>query len=168
MSYNLCRVQAVQRAGRAGRTQPGKCYRLYTSKHFQQEMPNVAVPEIQRTSLLTTVLSLKSLPLPVDVLAFDFLDAPSVSTQSQYHAMHQNLAVKTHAASAIAHARQKCLHACYPLHQWKDVAYIMVNSSCWRRLLSDYLLSAAGGVHTELMFFCLTSIIVYLPSLPGC
>lgn len=41
-------------------------------------MPNVAVPEIQRTSLLTTVLSLKSLPLPVDVLAFDFLDAPTV------------------------------------------------------------------------------------------
>lgn len=71
-------MQAVQRAGRAGRTRPGKCYRLYTAKHFQQEMPNVAVPEIQRTSLLTTVLSLKSLPLPVDVLAFDFLDAPKV------------------------------------------------------------------------------------------
>ena len=44
-------------------------------------MPNVAVPEIQRTSLLTTVLSLKSLPLPVDVLAFDFLDAPAVGSQ---------------------------------------------------------------------------------------
>ena len=44
-------------------------------------MPNVAVPEIQRTSLLTTVLSLKSLPLPVDVLAFDFLDAPTVCLQ---------------------------------------------------------------------------------------
>ena len=72
------RVQAVQRAGRAGRTQPGKCYRLYTAKFFEVDMPNVAVPEIQRTSLLTTVLSLKSLPLPVDVLAFDFLDAPKV------------------------------------------------------------------------------------------
>ena len=74
----LCRVQAVQRAGRAGRTRPGKCYRLYTAKTFERDMPNVAVPEIQRTSLLTTVLSLKSLPLPVDVLAFDFLDAPKV------------------------------------------------------------------------------------------
>ncbi|KAL3149932.1 hypothetical protein ABBQ38_013295 [Trebouxia sp. C0009 RCD-2024] len=72
----ISRVQAVQRAGRAGRTQPGKCYRLYTAKFFERDMPNVAVPEIQRTSLLTTVLSLKSLPLPVDVLAFDFLDAP--------------------------------------------------------------------------------------------
>ena len=76
-----CRVQAVQRAGRAGRTRPGKCYRLYTAKFFERDMPNVAVPEIQRTSLLTTVLSLKSLPLPVDVLAFDFLDAPKVLSQ---------------------------------------------------------------------------------------
>jgi len=78
-----CRVQAVQRAGRAGRTRPGKCYRLYTAKSFERDMPNVAVPEIQRTSLLTTVLSLKSLPLPVDVLAFDFLDAPTVSPISR-------------------------------------------------------------------------------------
>ena len=76
--FFACRVQAVQRAGRAGRTRPGKCYRLYTAKFFERDMPNVAVPEIQRTSLLTTVLSLKSLPLPVDVLAFDFLDAPTV------------------------------------------------------------------------------------------
>lgn len=78
MIMHACRVQAVQRAGRAGRTRPGKCYRLYTAKFFERDMPNVAVPEIQRTSLLTTVLSLKSLPLPVDVLAFDFLDAPTV------------------------------------------------------------------------------------------
>ena len=83
-----CRVQAVQRAGRAGRTRPGKCYRLYTSKHFQQDMLNVAVPEIQRTSLLTTVLSLKSLPLPVDVLAFDFLDAPTVSMHPASYGSH--------------------------------------------------------------------------------
>ena len=69
----------MQRAGRAGRTQAGKCFRLYTAKFFERDMPNVAVPEIQRTSLLTTVLSLKSLPLPVDVLAFDFLDAPKVT-----------------------------------------------------------------------------------------
>jgi HrpA-like RNA helicase len=26
----ISRVQAIQRAGRAGRTQPGKCYRMYT------------------------------------------------------------------------------------------------------------------------------------------
>ncbi len=36
----LCRVQATQRAGRAGRTRPGKCFRLYTKKFFEREMPN--------------------------------------------------------------------------------------------------------------------------------
>lgn len=34
------RVQATQRAGRAGRTRPGKCFRLYTKKFFEREMPN--------------------------------------------------------------------------------------------------------------------------------
>ena len=72
------RVQAIQRAGRAGRTQPGKCFRLYTRAFFEREMADATVPEIQRTSLLTAVLHLKSLPLEIDVLHFDFLDAPSV------------------------------------------------------------------------------------------
>ena len=75
----LCRVQATQRAGRAGRTQPGVCYRLYSQKFYEREMPAATVPEIQRTSMLSAVLYLKSLPLQVDVLAFDYLDAPKVS-----------------------------------------------------------------------------------------
>lgn len=47
----ISRVQATQRAGRAGRTRPGKCFRLYTRKYFDRDMPNVTVPEIQRTCL---------------------------------------------------------------------------------------------------------------------
>lgn len=72
------RVQATQRAGRAGRTQPGKCFRLYTRAFYEQDMAPASVPEIQRSSLTTAVLYLKSLPLDIDVLAFDFLDRPSV------------------------------------------------------------------------------------------
>lgn len=37
------------------------------------------MPEIQRTALTTAVLHLKSMPLDIDVLHFDFLDAPPVS-----------------------------------------------------------------------------------------
>ena len=77
----LRRVQAVQRAGRAGRTRPGKCFRLYTRGFFDKEMAEATVPEIQRTALTTAVLYLKSLPLEIDVLHFDFLDAPSVRIQ---------------------------------------------------------------------------------------
>ena len=87
-----CRVQATQRAGRAGRTQPGKCFRLYTQKFYEREMPAVTVPEIQRTSLLSATLYLKSLPLDVDVLAFDFLDPPAVSApQTPNHKPWQTL-----------------------------------------------------------------------------
>ncbi len=75
----LRRVQATQRAGRAGRTRNGKCYRLYTQKCFERDMPAETLPEIQRTSMLTAVLFLKSLPLDIDVLAFDYLDHPGVS-----------------------------------------------------------------------------------------
>ncbi|KAK9108437.1 hypothetical protein Syun_024448 [Stephania yunnanensis] len=74
----ISRVQADQRAGRAGRTRPGKCYRLYPSTIYWEELPEVTVPEIQRSSLAGSVLYLKSLDLlDVDILNFDFLDPPS-------------------------------------------------------------------------------------------
>ncbi|KAI5071455.1 hypothetical protein GOP47_0013706 [Adiantum capillus-veneris] len=74
----ISRVQATQRAGRAGRTRPGKCYRLYTETMFENELAAVTVPEIQRSSLTSAVLHLKSLDLKeVNVLEFEFLDPPS-------------------------------------------------------------------------------------------
>ncbi|VAH94346.1 unnamed protein product [Triticum turgidum subsp. durum] len=74
----ISRVQADQRAGRAGRTRPGKCYRLYPSSIYQKEFLEATIPEIQRTSLAGSVLYLKSLNLPdIDILKFDFLDPPS-------------------------------------------------------------------------------------------
>ncbi|XP_078434276.1 RNA helicase family protein isoform X2 [Wolffia australiana] len=74
----ISRVQADQRAGRAGRTQPGKCYRLYPYKTYLEEFLDATIPEIQRSSLAGTVLYLKSLDLPdLDILRFDFLDRPS-------------------------------------------------------------------------------------------
>lgn len=72
------RVQANQRAGRAGRTRPGKCYRLYPLAVYRDDLLDATIPEIQRTSLAGSVLYLKSLDLPdIDILKFDFLDAPS-------------------------------------------------------------------------------------------
>ncbi|XP_061360764.1 probable pre-mRNA-splicing factor ATP-dependent RNA helicase DEAH4 [Gastrolobium bilobum] len=74
----ISKVQANQRAGRAGRTRPGKCYRLYPSQLYHDDFLDVTVPEIQRSSLAGSVLYLKSLDLPdIDILKFDFLDPPS-------------------------------------------------------------------------------------------
>lgn len=74
----ISKVQANQRAGRAGRTRPGKCYRLYPSVVYKDDFLDATVPEIQRSSLAGSVLYLKSLDLPdIDILKFDFLDPPS-------------------------------------------------------------------------------------------
>jgi ATP-dependent RNA helicase DHX8/PRP22 len=74
----ISQQQAKQRAGRAGRTGPGKCYRLYTAGQFD-ELPAASVPEIQRTNLINVVLTLKATGVP-DLLTFDFLDPPKAET----------------------------------------------------------------------------------------
>ena len=70
---------ARQRAGRAGRVAPGKCFRLYTAWSFENEMEENNIPEIQRTNLGNVVLTLKSLGID-DLIHFDFLDPPPVET----------------------------------------------------------------------------------------
>ncbi|KAF6776493.1 hypothetical protein AHF37_04004 [Paragonimus kellicotti] len=67
----ISQAQAKQRAGRAGRTGPGKCYRLYTERAYRDEMLATNVPEIQRTNLASTVLQLKAMGIN-DLLSFDF------------------------------------------------------------------------------------------------
>ena len=44
----ISRASANQRAGRAGRVGPGKCFRLYSQWAFENEMDENTVPEIQR------------------------------------------------------------------------------------------------------------------------
>lgn len=64
-----------QRAGRAGRTGPGVCYRLFTERQFCNELLEAQIPEIQRTNLGYVVLLLKSLGVK-NLLEFDFMDPP--------------------------------------------------------------------------------------------
>lgn len=75
----ISQASARQRAGRAGRTGPGKCYRLYTEQAFKTEMLPTNIPEIQRTNLGNVVLQLKAMGIN-DLLGFDFMDPPPVAT----------------------------------------------------------------------------------------
>ncbi|KAI3691505.1 hypothetical protein L2E82_49867 [Cichorium intybus] len=80
---NVLRVSRVsqssanQRAGRAGRTEPGKCYRLYSEPEFKS-MPFHQEPEIRQVNLGIAVLRILALGIH-NVNTFDFIDAPSDS-----------------------------------------------------------------------------------------
>uniref|UniRef100_A0AAV2J065 RNA helicase n=1 Tax=Knipowitschia caucasica TaxID=637954 RepID=A0AAV2J065_KNICA len=71
----ISKSEAQQRAGRAGRTSAGKCFRIYNNDFWEKCMPEYTVPEIQRTSLTGVVLTLKCLGVH-DVIRFPYLDSP--------------------------------------------------------------------------------------------
>lgn len=75
----ISKASAQQRAGRAGRTRPGKCFRLYTEEAFQKELIEQSYPEILRSNLSNTVLELKKLGID-DLVHFDFMDPPAPET----------------------------------------------------------------------------------------
>ena len=75
----ISQAQARQRSGRAGRTGPGKCFRLYTEAAYQSEMLPTTIPEIQRQNLSNTILMLKAMGIN-DLLHFDFMDPPPTNT----------------------------------------------------------------------------------------
>lgn len=75
----ISRASAQQRAGRAGRTKPGKCFRLYTERAFRKDLIAQTYPEILRSNLGSVVLQLKKLGID-DLVHFDFMDPPAPET----------------------------------------------------------------------------------------
>lgn len=70
----ISKASATQRAGRAGRTSPGRCLRLWTQRE-QNELDEFEQPEIRRVDLAATVLMLHAWGRP-DVRAFDWYERP--------------------------------------------------------------------------------------------
>jgi ATP-dependent RNA helicase DDX35 len=67
-------ASATQRAGRAGRTSPGVCYRLYTHASFLS-LPRTTAAEITRVDMTLPILQLKSLGID-DLMKFEWVNAP--------------------------------------------------------------------------------------------
>jgi len=75
----ISRASARQRAGRAGRTRPGKCFRLYTEQSYHEDLQETTYPEILRSKMSNVVLTLKKLGID-DLVHFDFMDPPAPET----------------------------------------------------------------------------------------
>lgn len=100
----ISRASARQRSGRAGRTRPGKCFRLYTEQSFYNDLQETTYPEILRSKMSNVVLTLKKLGIDdlgegicvsinslniaictqfyilVATVHFDFMDPPAPET----------------------------------------------------------------------------------------
>lgn len=75
----ISRASANQRKGRAGRTRPGKCFRLYTEQSFFEDLQQTTYPEILRSKMSNVVLTLKKLGID-NLVCFDFMDPPAPET----------------------------------------------------------------------------------------
>lgn len=71
----ISKAAANQRMGRAGRTTPGKCLRLYTKDAFDKEMLETSIPEIQRSNMAMVALQMKAMGID-DIIDFNFMDRP--------------------------------------------------------------------------------------------
>jgi len=70
----ISRASGQQRAGRAGRTRPGQCYRLCKEQDYAR-LPLNTPPEMQRTDLSLSVLQLLALGID-NLVRFEFPSAP--------------------------------------------------------------------------------------------
>jgi ATP-dependent RNA helicase DHX37/DHR1 len=72
----ISKASATQRAGRAGRTGAGHCYRLYSSAVFENYFDEFSKPEILRIPIDGVVLQMKSMHIDA-VVNFPFPTPPS-------------------------------------------------------------------------------------------
>jgi ATP-dependent helicase HrpB len=90
----ISRASAIQRAGRAGRTAPGRCFRLYTQGDFDSRPP-FETPEIQRADLSQTLLELKAMGL-FDRETIEWFEAPaSTALEASWKLLHRLGAIES-------------------------------------------------------------------------
>lgn len=86
----ISKASASQRAGRAGRTGPGHCYRLYSSAVYERDFVEHTKPEILRMPVEGVVLQLKSMNLQ-HIINFPFPTPPDRQSLSRAEKLLQYL-----------------------------------------------------------------------------
>ena len=86
----ISKAAADQRAGRAGRTGPGHCYRLYSSSVYSRHLDDFALPEVLTRPLEDIVLAMKAMNVR-NVISFPFPTPPDQSQITAAVTMLANL-----------------------------------------------------------------------------
>ncbi|HEX8908624.1 MAG TPA: helicase-related protein, partial [Anaeromyxobacteraceae bacterium] len=108
----VSRASAAQRAGRAGRTRPGRCLRLYT-RHDHDARPEFDLPEIRREDLAGTALALALLDLSAEPQEELWLDPPPPAAWEAAGALLRDLGALDAAGGVTELGRRL---ARFPLH----------------------------------------------------
>jgi len=107
----ISKASAIQRTGRAGRTQSGSCLRLYTRQDFLSR-PDFEVPEVRRADLADTLLALRAIGV-ADPSKFEFFESPPRPAMEAAEILLRRLGA-TDAAGAITAIGRTMAHL--PLH----------------------------------------------------
>jgi ATP-dependent helicase HrpB len=108
----ISRASADQRAGRAGRTAPGVCVRLWTEREHEQRAAQ-ELPEIKRLDLSEVVLTLKASGVN-DVHSFRWLESPSRQSLERAELLLKDLGALESATATITELGRRML--AFPLH----------------------------------------------------
>ncbi|KAG0676179.1 putative ATP-dependent RNA helicase DHR1 [Kluyveromyces marxianus] len=86
----ISKASADQRSGRAGRTGPGHCYRLYSSAVYERDFEQFSKPEILRMPVESIVLQMKSMAIH-NIINFPFPTPPDPSALAKAQKLLQYL-----------------------------------------------------------------------------
>lgn len=106
----ISRASADQRAGRAGRTAPGRCIRLWTLRDHERRAAR-ELAEIKRLDLAETVLTLKAGGVS-DLAGFRWIEPPEATALARAESLLNDLGA-THAGE-ITPIGRRMLH--FPVH----------------------------------------------------
>ena len=137
-------ASATQRAGRAGRTRPGKCFRLFAAGY---ELSAASVPEIQRSNLAPTVLQLKALGID-NVARFALPTPPPAELMARALELLYALGAVDDYARLTRPLGERMAEL--PLDPMLARTLLAsVEAGCWQQMLSIAAMTATQGVFVD-------------------
>jgi ATP-dependent helicase HrpB len=107
----ISQASADQRAGRAGRTAPGRCARLWSEREHEERAPH-ELPEVRRLELSEVVLMLKAAGIR-NLRAFRWLEPPAIESLAAAEVLLTDLGAVDRAGDITSLGRQMLA---FPLH----------------------------------------------------